>query len=211
MATDGRDAIKGLKLSCIWKDVYALLSQDSIKYFESLEGIGVDVRQAEIDATFSKSMDLELYLRLPSSSRSYYSWHVMELRKAVAIIIHEQQYPAVHAGVFQCRGPVGWDHSFERTGEAKATSEASNQYGYVYFMRNGDLFKIGITLNLLRRISELKPDELLDVVSCRNYVELERQLHSEYRSLRLPQSEYFRLHDEHVQQVHRFLWGNALR
>jgi hypothetical protein len=211
MATDSRDTIKDLKLSCIWKDVYALLPQDSIEYFHGLESIGIDIRQSEIDATFSKSMDLELYLHLPSSSRSYYSWHVMELRKAVAITIHEQRYPVVHPGVFQCRGPVGWEHSFKRTGEAGASLATNNQYGYVYFMRNGDLFKIGITLNLLRRISELKPDELLDVVRCTNYVELERQLHSEYRNQRLPQSEYFRLHDEHVQQVHRFLWGNALR
>lgn len=211
MSADSRDTIKGLTLSRIRKDVYALLPQDSIEYFHSLEDIGIDIWQSEIDATFSKSMDLELYLRLPSSGRSYYSWHVMELRKAVAITIHEQRYPAVHPGVFQCRGPVGWDHSFERTDEAGATLDINNQYGYVYFMRNGDLFKIGITLNLLRRISELKPDELLDVVRCINYVELERQLHSEYRSLRLPQSEYFRLNDEHVQQVHRFLWGNALR
>ena len=35
--------------------------------------------------------------------------------------------------------------------------------GFVYLIRNQDIYKIGITDNLLRRFSQLKPDEILNV------------------------------------------------
>lgn len=78
-------------------------------------------------------------------------------------------------------------------------------FGFVYFVRNGDLCKIGITENLLRRMDQLKPDEVLNVVRCSNYEELERTLHKRFRDVRLPQTEYFRLSDEQVQKVHRLI------
>jgi len=74
--------------------------------------------------------------------------------------------------------------------------------GFVYFIRNGDLHKIGITENLLRRMSELQPDEILNVVRCVNYRDVERLLHSKLKSSRIPQSEYFRLDSLQVEQVH---------
>ena len=77
--------------------------------------------------------------------------------------------------------------------------------GFVYFVRNGDLFKIGITENMLRRLSQLTPDELLNVVRCSNFRELERELHRRFKDVRLPQSEYFRLSDQQVQEVHRVM------
>jgi len=78
-------------------------------------------------------------------------------------------------------------------------------YGFVYFVRNGDLCKIGITENLLRRLGELQPDEVLNVVRCRNYQEVERKLHLEFKAIRLPQTEYFRMQPDHIDEAHRLL------
>ena len=90
--------------------------------------------------------------------------------------------------------------------EQEALSVPSEQsFGFVYFVRNGDLCKIGITENLLRRMDQLKPDEVLNVVRCSNYEELERTLNKRFRDVRLPQTEYFRLSDEQVQKVHRLI------
>jgi len=80
-----------------------------------------------------------------------------------------------------------------------------SEYGFVYFIRNGDLFKIGITENLLRRLSELQPDEVLNVVRCKNFQEVEKRLHSDFKEIRLPQTEYFRMLHAHVLEVHRLM------
>ena len=77
--------------------------------------------------------------------------------------------------------------------------------GFVYLVRNGNLFKIGITENMLRRLRGLAPDELLKVVRCSNFQELERELHRRFKNVRLPQTEYFRLSDQQVQEVHQLL------
>ena len=77
--------------------------------------------------------------------------------------------------------------------------------GFVYFVRNGDLFKIGITENMLRRMNQLTPDELLNVVRCSNFQEVERQLHRRFKDVRLPQTEYFRLSDQQVQEAHQLM------
>ena len=76
---------------------------------------------------------------------------------------------------------------------------------FVYFVRNGDLFKIGITENMLRRLREVAPDELLNVVRCSNFQEVKRELHQRFKDVRLPQMEYFRLSDQQVQQVHQLM------
>jgi hypothetical protein len=73
--------------------------------------------------------------------------------------------------------------------------------GFVYLVRNQDLFKIGITADLKRRMEELKPDEIVNTVKCRNFRDVERDLHSLFRDERLPQTEYFRLDQEKVQRV----------
>ncbi len=65
--------------------------------------------------------------------------------------------------------------------------------GWIYLIRNGDLYKIGVTQNLDRRLKELKPDETICTVLTENYLFLEKQLHKRYKNVRIPQSEYFRL------------------
>jgi hypothetical protein len=73
--------------------------------------------------------------------------------------------------------------------------------GFVYFIRNKDIFKIGITDNLLRRFNQLKPDEILNVVRCSNYETLEKDLHKKFKENRIPQTEYFRLENNQIEEV----------
>jgi len=81
--------------------------------------------------------------------------------------------------------------------------------GFVYFIRNGDLYKIGITQNLLARMSQIKPDEVLNVIRCANFREVEKALHSRFKEVRVPQTEYFRLTLVQVDQVHQLLAGQS--
>tara|TARA_B100000242_G_scaffold189697_1_gene136531 strand:- start:335 stop:1630 length:1296 start_codon:yes stop_codon:yes gene_type:complete len=73
--------------------------------------------------------------------------------------------------------------------------------GFVYLIRNQDIFKIGITENLLNRMSQLEPDEIIDVIKCSNFRELERDLHRDYKNCRIPQTEYFRLNEMQILEV----------
>ena len=73
--------------------------------------------------------------------------------------------------------------------------------GFVYFIRNKDIFKIGITDNLLRRFNQLKPDEILNIVRCSNYETLEKELHKKFKENRIPQTEYFRLDNNQIEEV----------
>ena len=60
--------------------------------------------------------------------------------------------------------------------------------GWVYLIRNGDLHKIGITNDLERRMRELKPTEVVKAVKVRDPRKLEKRLHKEYSSVRIPQT-----------------------
>tara|TARA_Y100001968_G_scaffold282415_1_gene280290 strand:- start:24 stop:563 length:540 start_codon:yes stop_codon:yes gene_type:complete len=65
--------------------------------------------------------------------------------------------------------------------------------GFVYLIRNKDLYKIGITQNLEQRMKALKPDEIVSTLETDNFEKLEKELHEKYKSVRIPQTEYFRL------------------
>ena len=65
--------------------------------------------------------------------------------------------------------------------------------GFVYLIRNKDLYKIGITQNLDQRMFQLKPDEIISVLETQNYEQIEKDLHQKYKDVRIPQTEYFRL------------------
>ena len=71
--------------------------------------------------------------------------------------------------------------------------DKTKKTGFVYFVRNDDIYKIGITDNLMRRMKELKADEIINSVRCVNYESLEKDLHKEFKKYRIPQSEYFSL------------------
>jgi hypothetical protein len=73
--------------------------------------------------------------------------------------------------------------------------------GYVYLIRNGDLHKIGRTDNLARRMKQLQPDEVLEVLETDRSRDLEHELHEQFKSKRVPQTEYFRLNEAEVNLV----------
>ncbi len=80
-------------------------------------------------------------------------------------------------------------------------SISSLEKGFVYLIRNDDIYKIGITDNLLRRFNQLKPDEVLNVVRCSNFESLENDLHKKFKANRIPQTEYFRLSKNQIEQL----------
>ena len=73
--------------------------------------------------------------------------------------------------------------------------------GYVYLIRNGDLYKIGHTSNLERRLKQLQPCILVQSLITDRSLNLEQELHRRFQDVRLPQSEYFRLSDHQVEQA----------
>ena len=73
--------------------------------------------------------------------------------------------------------------------------------GWIYLIRNQDLYKIGITKNLENRMRQLKPDNIVAKLYTRDYINLEKELHSRYRKYRIPQTEYFRLENHHIKEI----------
>ena len=74
-------------------------------------------------------------------------------------------------------------------------------FGWLYLIRNRDLYKIGITKNLENRMRQLKPDNIVAKLYTRDYINLEKELHSRYRKYRIPQTEYFRLENHHIKEI----------
>lgn len=138
------------------------------------------------------------------------------LGQSVANAVDQEEWEALERAYFESipkrkeflnnllaaiRNPQGISQSPTQSDDG----EAQGGYGFVYFVRNGDLCKIGITENLLRRFAELQPDEVLNIVRCKNFQEVERKLHLEFKEIRLPQTEYFRMQPDHVAEAHRLL------
>ena len=70
--------------------------------------------------------------------------------------------------------------------------------GFVYLIRNKDLYKIGITENLEQRMKQLKPDAIVSTLQTDDFESLEKELHKEYKDARIPQTEYFRLTNDQL-------------
>ncbi len=83
--------------------------------------------------------------------------------------------------------------------------------GWVYLIRNGDLYKIGITKSLHRRMKQLKPDEIMATIQTDDFRYLEKQLHTKFKHKRIPQSEYFRLNKEEVKLCKQILSRDHLK
>ena len=73
--------------------------------------------------------------------------------------------------------------------------------GWLYIIKNGDLYKIGITKNFDNRMRQLKPDSVIASLFSSNFIDLEKELHRRYKDLRIPQTEYFRLDHIHVREI----------
>ena len=99
------------------------------------------------------------------------------------------------------KGNSDCDYVVEQDEIPKLKNKYIERKGFVYFIRNDDIYKIGITDNLLRRFNQLKPDEVLNVVRCSNFESLEKELHKKFKEFRIPQTEYFRLSKNQIEQV----------
>ena len=73
--------------------------------------------------------------------------------------------------------------------------------GWLYLIRNRDLYKIGITKNFENRMRQLKPDIVVARFYTADFVKLERELHNRYKKFRIPQTEYFRLKNSHIKEI----------
>ena len=75
--------------------------------------------------------------------------------------------------------------------------------GWLYLIRNRDLYKIGITKNFENRMRQLKPDNVVAKLYTSNFLKLEKELHKRYEKFRIPQTEYFRLEDYHLKEINQ--------
>ncbi len=75
--------------------------------------------------------------------------------------------------------------------------------GWLYIIKNRDLYKIGITKNFENRMRQLKPDIVVAKFYTADFVKLERELHNRYKKFRIPQTEYFRLEKSHIKEIKR--------
>ncbi len=73
--------------------------------------------------------------------------------------------------------------------------------GWLYLIRNRDLYKIGITKNFENRMRQLKPDTVVAKCYTADFVKLESELHNRYKKFRIPQTEYFRLENSHINEI----------
>lgn len=73
--------------------------------------------------------------------------------------------------------------------------------GWLYLIQNGNLYKIGITRKFNTRMRQLKPDNIIAKLYSSNFRQLERELHKKYHSVRIPQTEYFRLNAYQVKEI----------
>ena len=73
--------------------------------------------------------------------------------------------------------------------------------GWLYIIRNKDLYKIGITKNFENRMRQLNPDNVVAKFYTADFVKLERELHNRYKKFRIPQTEYFRLENSHIKEI----------
>ena len=72
--------------------------------------------------------------------------------------------------------------------------------GYVYLIRVGDLYRIGKTNNLDKKIRKLNPDELLTSIMTKEPETLEARLLRKYKSQRIPETGYLKLSKKQVSQ-----------
>ena len=77
--------------------------------------------------------------------------------------------------------------------------------GFAYFIRHGNLYKMGCTDDLLKCFEELKPDEVLNVVRCLNPQDLASAFQGRFDDAKLLQTGYFLLSEQQIQDVHRLM------
>ncbi len=85
-----------------------------------------------------------------------------------------------------------------------------DEMGWVYLVKMKDRYKIGRSSQLLIRIKALKPTKIIYEVMCKNYIDLEKEIHSIYDDYRYQGSEIFDLSDKQIKEIQTLMKEKAL-
>ncbi len=81
--------------------------------------------------------------------------------------------------------------------------------GFVYLMKNGDLYKLGCTTNLKSEASKMKPGEIISSFKTNYPKSFEVRLLRLYKKKRIPDTNYFRLSESEVYNCKKHLEGKS--
>ena len=81
--------------------------------------------------------------------------------------------------------------------------------GFVYLMKNGDLYKLGCTSDLKREASKMKPGEIISSFKTNDPKSFEVRLLKLYKKKRIPDTNYFRLSESEVNNCIKHLEGKS--
>ena len=81
--------------------------------------------------------------------------------------------------------------------------------GFVYLMKNGDLYKLGCTTNLKSEASKMKPGKIISSFKTNEPKSFEVRLLRLYKKKRIPDTNYFRLSDSEVDNCKKHLEGKS--
>ena len=81
--------------------------------------------------------------------------------------------------------------------------------GFVYLMKNGDLYKLGSTPNLKSEASKMSPGEIISSFKTNDPKSFEVRLLRLYKKKRIPDTNYFRLSESEVNNCKKHLEGKS--
>ncbi len=81
--------------------------------------------------------------------------------------------------------------------------------GFVYLIKNGELYKLGCTTNLKSESYKMKPGELISFCKTNDPKSFEVRLLRLYKRKRIPDTNYFRLSESEVNSCKRHLEGKS--
>ena len=81
--------------------------------------------------------------------------------------------------------------------------------GFVYLMKNGDLYKLGCTTNLKSEASKMKPGKIISSFKTKEPKSFEVRLLRLYKKKRIPDTNYFRLSESEVNNCKKHLEGKS--
>ena len=175
-----------------------LMIKEHIEFSDTVLVFGPDDEDSDVSRTLSLNLSMS-----EQSNNMLSASDLSDIQESIGkclieTLVELRAFPqgATHKGV-----PLYQDASNSSDDE----SVSSEEIGHVYFIRNQDLYKIGITKDLKRRMDELKPDEIINTVRCKNSREVEKDLHDTFKDYRLPQTEYFRLDSAQIGLVNKLM------
>ena len=81
--------------------------------------------------------------------------------------------------------------------------------GFVYLMKNGDLYKIGCATNLKSEARKMKPGEIIYSFKTNDPKSFQVRLLRIYKKKRIPDTNYFRLSESEVNNCKKHLEGKS--